>query len=82
MKSSFNCIGILKMNVLQFNNIVSAIPDNSTAIYSLFVIYILASNKLITKVFPILNKCRKPKPHPAGKNNFPSSLFTLCKILL
>ena len=72
MKSSFNCIGILKMNVLQFNNIVSAIPDNSTAIYSLFVIYILASNKLITKVFPI----------PAGKNNFPSSLFTLCKILL
>ena len=72
MKSSFNCIGILKMNVLQFNNIVSAIPDNYTAIYSLFVIYILASNKLIKKVFPI----------PAGKNNFPSSLFTLCKILL
>ena len=74
MESSFNCIGIIKIEwaVIQFNNRVAAIPDNSTAIYSLFVIYILASNKLINKVFPI----------PAGKNNFPSSLFTLCKILL
>ena len=75
MKSSFNCIGILKMNVLQFNNIVSAIPDNSTAIYSLFVIYILASNKLIKKVFPVLARVSR-------KNNFQSSLFILCKILL
>ena len=75
MKSSFNCIGILKMNVLQLNNIVSAIPDNSTAIYSLFVIYILASNKLIKKVFPVLARVSR-------KNNFPSSLFILCKILL
>ena len=77
MESSFNCIGILKMEraVLQFNNIVSAIPDDATAICSLFAIFILASNKLIKKVFPV----------PAGvsrKNNFPSSLFTLSKILL
>ena len=77
MGSSFNCIGILKMEwaVLQFNNIVAAIPYDATAICSLFTILILAINKLINKVFPV----------PAGayrKNNFPSSLFTLCKILL
>ena len=61
--------------VIQFNNRVAAIPDDDTAICSLFAIFILAGNKLIKKVFPV----------PAGasrKNNFPSSLFTLCKILL
>ena len=38
MESSFNCIGILKMEwaVLQFTNIVAAIPDDDTAICSLF----------------------------------------------
>ena len=38
MESSFNCIGILKMEwaVLQFNNRVSAIPDDATAICYLF----------------------------------------------
>ena len=77
MESSFNCIEILKMEwaVLQFNNRVAAIPDDDTAICSLFAIFILASNTLIKKVFPV----------PAGasrKNNFPSSLFTLSKILL
>ena len=77
MESSFNCIGILKMEwaVLQFNNRVAAIPDDTTAICFLFAIFILASNKLIKQVFPV----------PAGasrKNNFPSSLFTLFKILL
>ena len=77
MESSFNCIGILKMewDVLQFNNRVAAIPDDATVICSLFAILILASNKLIKKVFPV----------PAGasrKNNFLSSLFTLSKILL
>ena len=76
MESSFNCIGILKMEwtVPQFNNRVAAIPDDVTAICSLFAIFILAFNTLINKVFPV----------PAGasrKNNFPSSLFTLCKIL-
>ena len=77
MGSSFNCIGILKMEwaVLQFNNIVAAIPYDATAICSLFAILILASNKLIKKVFPV----------PAGasrKSNFASSLFPLCKISL
>ena len=74
MESSFNCIGILKIvsAVLQFNNIVAAIPYDATAICYLFAIFILASNKFIKKVFPV----------PAGNNNFPSSLFTLCKILL
>ena len=47
MESSFNCIGILKMEwyVLQFNNRVAAIHDDATAICSLFAIFILASNK-------------------------------------
>ena len=76
MESSFNCIGILKMEwaVLQFNNRVATIPDVATAICSLFAIFILASNKLIKKVCPV----------PVGafrKNNFPSSLFILSKIL-
>ena len=77
MDYSFNCIGILKMEwaVLQFKNRVAVIPDDTTAICYLFAIFILASNKLIKKIFPV----------PAGasrKNNCPSSLFTLCKILL
>ena len=77
MESSFNCIGILKMEwaVLQINNRVATIPDDATAICSLFAIFILARNKLIKNVFPV----------PAGessKNNFPSSLFTLSKIFL
>ena len=55
MGSSFNCIGILKMEwaVIQFNNIVAAMPYDATAICSLFAIFILASNKLIKKVFPV-----------------------------
>ena len=77
MESSFNCIGILKIEwaIIQLNNKVAAIPDDATSICSLFAIFILASNKLIKKVFPV----------PAGasrKNNFPYSLFTLCKMLL
>ena len=77
MESSFNCIGILKMEwtVLQFNNRVAAIPDNTMEICSLFTIFILASNKLIKKVFPV-------QAGASRKNNFPSSLFTLSKILL
>ena len=40
MESSFNCIGILKMewDVLQFNDRVAAIPDDATAICYLFAI--------------------------------------------
>ena len=55
MESSFNCIGILTMEwaVLQFNNIVAAIPYDATAICSLFSIFNLACNKLIKKVFPV-----------------------------
>ena len=65
----------MEWTVLPFNNIVAAIPNEATAICSLFAIFILARNKLIKKVCSV----------PAGaslKNNFPSSLFTLCKILL
>ena len=61
--------------VIQFNNRVDAILDDATAICSLFAIFILASNKLIKKVFPVLARISR-------KNNFPSSLFILCKILL
>ena len=61
--------------VIQFNNSVDAILDDATAICSLFAIFILASNKLIKKVFPVLARVSR-------KNNFPSSLFILCKILL
>ena len=61
--------------VIQFNNRVDAIIDDATAICSLFAIFILASNKLIKKVFPVLARVSR-------KNNFPSSLFILCKILL
>ena len=61
--------------VIQFNNRVDAILDDATAICSLFAIFILASNKLIKKVFPVLARVSR-------KNNFPSSLFILCKILL
>ena len=55
MESSFNCIGILKMEwaVIQFNNRVAAIPDDARAICSLFAIFILASNELIKKVCPV-----------------------------
>ena len=40
MESSFNCIGILKMEwaVLQFNDRVAAIPDDATAMCYLFAI--------------------------------------------
>ena len=65
----------MELAVQQFNNRDAAIRDDATEICSLFAIFILASNKLIKKVFLV----------PAGasrKNNFPSSLFTLCKILL
>ena len=65
----------MEWTVLPFNNIVAAIPDDAMAICSLFSIFILASNTLIKKVCPV----------PAGasrKNNFPSSLFTLYKMLL
>ena len=61
--------------IIQFNNRVDAILDDATAICSLFAIFILASNKLIKKVFPVLARVSR-------KNNFPSSLFILCKILL
>ena len=61
--------------VIQFNNRVDAILDDATAICSLFAIFILASNKLIKKVFPVLARVSR-------KNNFQSSLFILCKILL
>ena len=61
--------------VIQFNNRVDAVLDDATAICSLFAIFILASNKLIKKVFPVLARVSR-------KNNFPSSLFILCKILL
>ena len=61
--------------VIQFNNRVDAILDDATAICSLFAIFILASNKLIKKVFPVLARVSR-------KNNFPSSLFILSKILL
>ena len=61
--------------VIQFNNRVDAILDDATVICSLFAIFILASNKLIKKVFPVLARVSR-------KNNFPSSLFILCKILL
>ena len=61
--------------VIQFNNRVDAILDDATAICSLFAIFILASNKLIKKLFPVLARVSR-------KNNFPSSLFILCKILL
>ena len=61
--------------VIQFNNRVDAILDDATAICPLFAIFILASNKLIKKVFPVLARVSR-------KNNFPSSLFILCKILL
>ena len=61
--------------VIQFNNRVDAILDDATAICSLFAIFILASNKLIKKVFPVLARVSR-------KNNFPSSLFIICKILL
>ena len=61
--------------VIQSNNRVGAILDDATAICSLFAIFILASNKLIKKVFPVLARVSR-------KNNFPSSLFILCKILL
>ena len=61
--------------VIQFNNRVDAILDDATAICSLFAIFILASNKLIKKVFPVLARVSR-------KNNFPSSLFILCKIFL
>ena len=38
MESSFNCIGILKMEwaVLQFNNRVAAIPDDATKFLKIF----------------------------------------------
>ena len=61
--------------VLQFNNRVAAIPDDATAICSLFAIFNLASNKLINKVFPVPARASR-------KNNLTPSLFILCKILL
>ena len=56
MESSFNYIGILTIEwvVLQFNNRVAAIPDDATAICSLFAIFI--NQKINQKNFPVLGK--------------------------